>query len=121
MCHVLSGGVLSFGVWLLCCCLCFFLCFVFAFSTRHVFGVPELRNARLMERVAFYYSFSFSVSSSYLSSPCLSSGSSSLLSYSSGLCPVVCQRDVVSGVRCVAGLVGTKRVKCIANTKRNYG
>ena len=39
---------------------------------------------------------------------------------SSGLCPVVCKRDVVSGVCCVARLVGTKRVKCIANTQRQY-
>ena len=35
------------------------------------------------------------------------------------MCLVVCKRGVVSGVCCVAGLVGTKRVKCIANTKRN--
>ena len=41
-------------------------------------------------------------------------------SCSSGLCPVACKRDVVSGVCCVALLVGTKRVKCIANTKRTY-
>ena len=37
---------------------------------------------------------------------------------SSGLCSVMCKRDVVSGVCCVAGFVGTKRVKCIANTNR---
>ena len=37
-----------------------------------------------------------------------------------GLCPAVYKKDVVSGVCCVAGLVGTKRVKCIANTKRTY-
>ena len=41
------------------------------------------------------------------------------VSCSSGLCSVVCKRDVVSGACCVAGLVGTKRVKCIAKTKDN--
>ena len=51
---------------------------------------------------------------------CFSSGYSSCLSCYSGLCPVVCKRDVVSGVCCVARLVGTKRAKCTANTKREY-
>ena len=39
---------------------------------------------------------------------------------SSGLCLVVCKRDVESGVWCVARFVGTKRVKSIRNTKRTY-
>ena len=74
----------------------------------------------LWECVAFYSSSDSSLSSSYFSCPCLSCVFSAFVSCSSGLCPVVCQRDVVSGVCCVAGLVGTKRVKCIANTKIKY-
>ena len=60
------------------------------------------------------------MSCSYDSSSSLSSASSYFDCCSSGLCPVVCKRDVVSGVCCVACLVVTKRVECTAITKRTY-